>query len=277
MNEIITQRLKNYDLKTALDEQNAIKEITQEIILYALSETKFFNFANFYGGTALRVVHGLNRFSENLDFTTKSVMKDFQFDDYLDDVLSTLKSYGLNMVVKKSKDDGFIKAKALKEVSEKWKLSFPSNQKLKKVVIKLEIDVNPPAGAVESVIYLDFPILHQIKVGSIETLFAGKLHALLCRSHVKGRDWYDLLWYIKKNIQINYGFLKNALSQMGPFKDQILEKVDRDFVVSKLIEQIESLNWAQVTGDVERFLRPAELPSFKHWGKDLFIEKVNKL
>jgi predicted nucleotidyltransferase component of viral defense system len=277
MNEIITERLKEYVFKTALDEQNAIKEIVQEMILYALSETHFFDHVYFCGGTALRIVHGLNRFSEDLDFTTKSVKEKFQFNDYLDHILSTLKNYGLDMILKRSKDDGFIKARELKEDSDKWKLSFPNNQRLKKIVIKLEIDVNPPAGAIESYVNLDFPILHQISVGNLETLFAGKIHALLCRSHVKGRDWYDFLWYIKKNTKINYEFLKNAFLQAGPLKNKSLEKVDRDFVVKNLVEKIESLNWTQVTADVERFLRQEELPSLKLWGKELFIEKIHKL
>jgi predicted nucleotidyltransferase component of viral defense system len=277
MNEIITDRLKDYDLKTALDEQNAIKEITQEIILYALAKTSFFKDAHFCGGTALRIVHGLNRFSEDLDFTTTTVNKSFLLDEYLPEVISILKDYGLDMVVTKSKDEGFIKARELKEDAEKWKLSFPRNKRLKKIIIKLEVDANPPGGATENMASLDFPILHQIKVASLETLFAGKTHALLCRSYVKGRDWYDLLWYLGKNVQVNYGFLRNALQQMGPFEGQISGIVDRNFVVTELTKKIESLDWKQVTMDVERFLKPEELPSLKLWGKDLFIGKLSKL
>jgi len=274
MNEIISERLKEYSIKTALDEQNAIKEVAQEVILYALSKAKFFDHAHFLGGTALRVVHGLNRFSEDLDFSTNKPLVDFNFDDYLDDVLSTLEDYGLDMVIKKSKDDAFVKARELKEDSQKWKVSFPNHQALKKVLIKLEIDSRPPSGAQVSSVRLDFPILHQIGVASLETLFAGKIHALLCRGHVKGRDWYDLLWYIKKDVSINYEFLKNALEQMGPFQGQTLKTVDRDFVVNQLIQKIESLDWKQAVSDVERFLKSEELSTLKLWGKELFTEKV---
>lgn len=94
----------------------------------------------------------------------------------MDEVLKTLKQYGLEMKIKKAKDDSFVKARELKEDADKWTLSFPSNKQLKKVIINL-----------------DFPILHQVKVGTLETLFAGKIHALLCRSFMKGRDWYDFL------------------------------------------------------------------------------------
>jgi len=190
MNEIITERLQEYNLQTAEEELNAIKEIAQEIILYALSKTSFFEHAYFCGGSALRIIHGLNRFSEDLDFTTIEIDKGFQFNDYMDEVLLTLQQYGLDMKVKKARDDSFVKSRELKEDSEKWLLSFPSNRQLKKVNIKLEIDTNPPAGAVVAKANLDFPILHQVKIGSIGTLFSGKLHALLCRKFTKGRDWY---------------------------------------------------------------------------------------
>lgn len=119
MNEIITERLLEYKIKTAEEELNALKEITQEIILYAFTKTSFFDHAHFCGGTALRIIHGLNRFSEDLDFSTNKGDKNFQFDDYMDDVLLTLKQYGLEMKVKKSKDDSFVKARELKEDSDK--------------------------------------------------------------------------------------------------------------------------------------------------------------
>lgn len=277
MNEMIIQRLKSYDLKTAHDEQNSLKEIAQEIILYALSETDFFHKVYFCGGTALRIVHGLNRFSEDLDFTTKIVLKDFDFNKYLEPILSTLSNYGLDMVVKKTKDDGFIKAREFKEDSDKWKISFPSHQKLKKVIIKLEIDTNPPAGATDILATLDFPILHQIKVANLETLFAGKIHALLCRNYVKGRDWYDLLWYLKNGTKINFEFLKNALKQIGPFTHMPIDEVNQEFVIHHLIEKIEIVDWSQITLDVQRFLKQEELSSLKLWGKELFREKVSKL
>jgi predicted nucleotidyltransferase component of viral defense system len=277
MNEIITERLLEYKIQTAEEELNAIKEITQEIILYALSKTSFFEHVYFCGGTALRIVHGLNRFSEDLDFSTTQVDKSFQFDDYMDEVLKTLKQYGLEMKVKKAKDDRFVKARELKEDSAKWALSFPSSKQLKKVIIKLEIDTNPPAGAVATNANLDFPILHQIKVGTLETLFAGKIHALLCRSYMKGRDWYDFLWYVKNKSNINYAFLKHALFQMGPYQGQSLKAVDRDFVFNELSKKIQSLDWKEVRKDVERFLKPDELESLKIWDEGLFLDRVKKI
>ena len=277
MNEIITERLLEYKIQSAEEELNALKEITQEIILYALSKTSFFDHAHFCGGTALRIIHGLNRFSEDLDFSTNKVDEKFQFDDYMDEVLLTLKQYGLEMKVKKSKDDSFVKARELKEDSDKWTLSFPSNKQLKKVIIKLEIDTNPPAGAVVTNANLDFPILHQVKVGTMETLFAGKIHALLCRSFMKGRDWYDFLWYVRNKTNINYDLLKNALFQMGPYQGQTIKTVGRDFVLNELEKKIKSLDWKEVRKDVERFLKPGELDSLKIWDENLFLDRVKKI
>jgi predicted nucleotidyltransferase component of viral defense system len=277
MNEIITERLLQYKIQSQEEELNAIKEIAQEIILYALSKTSFFDNAHFCGGTALRIVHGLNRFSEDLDFTTNKVNRTFHFDHYMDQILLTLEQYGLEMKIKKSKDDGFIKARELKENSDKWTLSFPTNKQLKKIIIKLEIDTNPPSGSIFTHANLDFPILHQVKVGTIETLFARKIHALLCRSFMKGRDWYDFLWYIKNKTHINYELLKNSLFQMGPYQGQDLESVDHHFVTNELSKKIKSLDWKEVRKDVERFLKPDELESLKIWDDSLFLDRALKI
>lgn len=128
------------------------------------------------------------------------------------------------MIIKKFRDSGFVKARELKQDSDKWAPTFPSNKQLKQVIIKLEIDTNPLAGAVEENAYLDFPVLHQVKTGSTETLFSGKLYALLCRNFIKGGDWYDLLWYIKKNPGINYKLLKNALFNWAHTRGRNLKK-----------------------------------------------------
>lgn len=277
MNEIITERLLEYKIQSAEEELNAIKEITQEIVLYALSKTSFFDHAYFCGGTALRIVHGLNRFSEDLDFSTAKMDKNFQFDDYMGEVILSLKQYGLEMKVKKAKDGSFVKARELKEDSDKWTLTFPSNKQLKKVVIKLEIDTNPPADAVVTHANLDFPILHQVKVGTMETLFAGKINALLTRPFMKGRDWYDFLWYVRNKTNLNYDFLKNALLQMEPYQSKSLKVVNRDFVINELSKKIKSLDWKDVRKDVERFLKPEEQEALKIWDENLFLDRVKKI
>ena len=274
MNNLIEQRLSRYSIKTQDDEANAVKEITQEIILYALSTTKFFDHVHFCGGTALRIIYGLERFSEDLDFTLNIPDENFNFDNYMSDVLNVLKQYGLDMKIKKAKDNTFVKKRELKKDSEKWQLSFPS---LEKVVIKLEIDANPPEGAIYTDKILDFPILHKIRIGTIETLFAGKMHALLCRGFVKGRDWYDFLWYVKNNHAINYDLLQHALFQMGPYKGKNIPNFDKEFVKTELSNKIENLDWSKAKSDVERFIKPEEVKSLDLWSVDLFLSRVEQL
>ncbi|MBT7555379.1 nucleotidyl transferase AbiEii/AbiGii toxin family protein [Candidatus Woesearchaeota archaeon] len=274
MNNLIEQRLSRYSIKTQDDEANAVKEITQEIILYALSTTKFFDHVHFCGGTALRIIYGLERFSEDLDFTLNIPDENFNFDNYMSDVLNMLKQYGLDMQIKKAKDNTFVKKRELKKDSEKWQLSFPS---LEKVVIKLEIDANPPEGAIYTDKILDFPILHKIRIGTIETLFAGKMHALLCRDFVKGRDWYDFLWYVKNNHAINYDLLQHALFQMGPYKGKNIPNFDKEFVKTELSNKIENLDWSKAKSDVERFIKPEEVKSLDLWSVDLFLSRVEQL
>ena len=274
MNNLIEQRLSRYSIKTQDDEANAVKEITQEIILYALSTTKFFDHVHFCGGTALRIIYGLERFSEDLDFTLNIPDENFNFDNYMSDVLNMLKQYGLDMQIKKAKDNTFVKKRELKKDSEKWQLSFPS---LAKVVIKLEIDANPPEGAIYTDKILDFPILHKISIGTIETLFAGKMHALLCRDFVKGRDWYDFLWYVKNNHAINYDLLQHALFQMGPYKGKNIPNFGKEFVKTELSNKIENLDWSKAKSDVERFIKPEEVKSLDLWSVDLFLSRVEQL
>jgi hypothetical protein len=180
------------------------------------------------------------------------------------------------MNVSRQKDDTFVKARELKEDSFKWKLSFPNNGRLKKIMIKLEIDTNPPSAGTHEYKTLDFPLLHKVQIADKETLFSGKIHALLCRGFIKGRDWYDFLWYIKNQHRVNTAHLQMALKQIGPYKDQNIT-VDRNFIVSQLQKKILTNNWSSVAQDVERFLRPIEVPSLKLWDKELFLDRLQKI
>jgi predicted nucleotidyltransferase component of viral defense system len=276
MNEIIEEKLKKYDIKNINEEVNALKEITQELILYALAQTDFFTKAYFGGETCLRVVYGLERFSEDLDFSMNAVDPLFNFDNYLDQVLEILNEFGLVMEVGRKKDDNFVKVRELKEDSEKWKLSFPTNVRLKKIMIKLEIDTRPPRFAETENKTLDFPLLHRISVGTKDTLFAGKVHALLCRNYTKGRDWYDFLWYVKNGYKINMKYFQEALNQTGPYKDKNVV-VDRKFLLREFTKKIDSNNWGEIIKDVEKFLRPHEVSTLKLWDAELFHDRAQKM
>ena len=143
--------------------------------------------------------------------------------------------------------------------------------------ICLEIDANPPARSSYGYSYLDFPLDYEICHQDLPSNFALKLHALLCRSHIKGRDWYDFSWYIRQSIFPNLTHLRNALYLRGPWLGQDNLSVDVEWLQAALKEKIGEIDWKQEAEDVEIFLRPAEQPGLALWSESFFSHKIDKL
>ena len=235
MNNIIEQMLYKYDIKNTNDEINALKEIIQEIVLSGLSRGNFFNEAAFYGGTALRIFYNLDRFSEDLDFALLEPNKDFDISKYFNYIQKELKAYGinLNITTKEKNFDSNITSAFLKgDTLELILKFFPSeeehkyNQILKNLKIKLKVDINPPMGATYEDKYKLLPSPHQIKLYDKESLFAGKIHAILCRgwnNRVKGRDLYDYIFFTKLTRRIILSCIRLHLPRVGY---QILDKLE---------------------------------------------------
>jgi len=279
MKDIIQNRLDTYyDERTAEDELNALKEITQEVALYALAKVGFFEKACFMGGTSLRILHSLDRFSEDLDFSTREVDPNFKLDEYLEKAMEVMKPYGYWLTIdEKDLSDKNVQSRFLKDDSIKKVLTFKHLQdERQKIKIKVEIDTNPANGAVEKSEFVDFPDDFQILAYDLPSLMSGKLHALLCRKYVKGRDWYDFSWYVKNNCSPNLELLSNALQQVGPWKGKDIH-VDKKFLKETLIEKINSLDWNDVKTDVRKFLSPEKAQSLDLWSSEFFESKVNKL
>lgn len=279
MKDIIQKRLESkYNTKTADDELNALKEITQEVALYSLHEVGFFEKACFMGGTCLRIVHSLDRFSEDLDFSTRSFDPDFNLDDYLEKAMEVMTPYGYSLSIDdKDLSDRSLQSRFLKDDSIKEVLTFKHQQDTRqKIKIKVEIDTNPPAGAVEKTEYIGFPEDFQILAYDTSSLMSGKIHALLCRIYDKGRDWYDFNWYVNNNCTPNLTLLENALKQLGPWKGQDIT-VDEKFLKQALTNKINSLDWANIKTDVRKFLSPEKAKTLEMWSSDFFTSKVNKL
>ena len=146
---------------------------------------------------------------------------------------------------------------------------------MRKIRIKLEIDTNPPDGSNYEIKYLDFPFVSSVTIQDLPSLFAGKIHALLCREYTKGRDWYDFIWYAGRGVDINYQFLASALKQQGPWQGQEL-KVDKEWSIKTLHEKICSLDWQEAKNDIRRFVRQNELASLDLWDKELFLDRLDK-
>ena len=155
-------------------------------------------------------------------------------------------------------------------------LSFYRRNPAKKQTIKLEIDVDPPENSGFEYRYLDFPLDFEVCHQDLSSNFALKIHALLCRPYLKGRDWYDFSWYVKKGVQPNISHLASALFQWGPLAGQ-KTMVDMKWLKHALTEKIGHVNWREVADDVERFLRPQEQHGLKLWGDRFFLHKIEQL
>jgi predicted nucleotidyltransferase component of viral defense system len=276
--------LSKYDIKNKTDETNAMKEIIQEIVLCGLSRGGFFDVAAFYGGTALRIFYGLNRFSEDLDFALLEPNKEFDLSKYFSFIEKEVKSYGLNLTItaKQKTKESNITSAFLKGDTKEHILKFFPNENIKNVTslkdikIKLKVDVNPPSGAEYEFKYKLLPSPHQIRLYDESSLFAGKIHAVLCRgwnNRVKGRDLYDYIFYLSKNASINIELVKQKL--MG----SKIEGIDDSFNIIKLknmlAEKFKQINYTEAKDDILPFIEDTD--SLKLWSADFFIEITNEL
>ncbi|HLG19853.1 MAG TPA: nucleotidyl transferase AbiEii/AbiGii toxin family protein [Bdellovibrionota bacterium] len=278
---LIQDRLREYACATSLEEECATKEIVQEVCLAALSRAGFFRKAVFQGGTALRVLYQLPRFSEDLDFILKAPDRKFVMDKFLRKVVEELNDYGFRFEFQdRSRVDENVRKAFLKDDSWASILTFqhlaPRSTRPKKIQIKIEVDTNPPDGSVSEGRILDYPFPFTIVVQDMPSLLAGKSHALLCRPFIKGRDWYDFLWYARKRTQPNLTFLKNALYQTGPWKGLNVD-VTSDWYYDSMEKRIEAIDWDEAKRDIRRFLRAIEIPSIDLWNRSFFQQQLTKM
>jgi hypothetical protein len=276
--QLIQQKLLSYQCQTVLEQENALKEIAQEIALMALSRAGFFRVAAFQGGTCLRILYGLERFSEDLDFVLEKPDKNFDWSPYIAGMQEEFSAYGYHLEVsQKASLDKALKVAFLKADSVGGLLLLKDARSNRpKMQIKLEIDANPPLGSGYELKYLDFPLAFSVQTQDLPSLFAGKCHALLCRDYIKGRDWYDFLWYVAKEVRPNLTLLGPALEQSGPWQGQSIS-VSPQWFLRKLKTKITAIHWLEARRDVARFLRPRELPSLELWSKDFFLSRLEKL
>ncbi len=279
MIELIQQQLDSYKTTNPVEEEQATKEIMQEVALYSLWRADFFKIAAFQGGTSLRILHRLPRFSEDLDFILKTPDPEFMWQPYLDKLLVGLAEFGLQSeALDKSHMDQRVKKALLKDdsISNQLDLNFFRGQRNHKIKIKLEIDVNPPAESGFNYAYLDFPLDFEVCHQDLSSNFALKIHALLCRPYLKGRDWYDFNWYVKQGVSPNLPHLQAALHQYGEWQGESIE-VDMAWLRTALLKKVSTIDWNEAKTDVTRFLNTAEQESLKLWSERFFSQKVGGL
>ncbi len=275
--EVIQNELKRYAAKSIQEEQQAIREISQELILSGLERAGFFKVAEFQGGTCLRIFHGVQRFSEDLDFALSAPDSNFQWSSYLNRLEKEVQVYGYQIQIKERSKSG----RAIKQVFLKadspgnyFELQYPSSLS-KSLRIKLEVDAHPPSGAFTETRFLNFPTLAAITVQTIASLFAGKLHALLSRPWEKGRDWYDFLWYASRRTPVNWDLLSNALEQMGPWQGQG-RRANLLWLREQMELRIKAMDMDAAQKDIRRFLKPLENEGLHHWTPSLFLGALDK-
>ncbi|MDD3191277.1 MAG: nucleotidyl transferase AbiEii/AbiGii toxin family protein [Bacilli bacterium] len=275
---IIHQMINKYELKTLEDKKNAIKEVLQEVVLAALSKTDFFNHAAFYGGTALRIFYGIDRFSEDLDFSLLASDESFDLNKYLKPISDVVHSMGLDFEIEKKEkniesniDSAFIKG----NTKETFITIYPNADDFKqiinneKIIIKFEVDVNPPLYANTELKYRLLPFPYQVRLYDNESLFASKIHAVIARSwkkRVKGRDLYDYLYYMGLNTKVNLKHLEARLKQTNTLNHD--ENLTKELLIKILNDRFDNIDYGKAKLDVRPFIKNAS--TLELWSSDFF-------
>ena len=278
MQTILTQMLEQYQTKTLTEKKNAIKEVVQEIALCGLSRANFFKHVAFYGGTALRIFYGLDRFSEDLDFSLISPNLDFDLKPYFNGLETELASVGLKFSIEekiKSVDSdiksAFLKGNTKEHIVSIYGLQDININPSEIIKIKFEIDTNPPAFASFENKYRLLPSPYQVKLYDMPSLFAGKVHAVICRTwknRVKGRDLYDYIFYLSHRSKINLPHLKARLVDSGVLKDDDTFTIET--LRTMLNERFEAIDYESAKQDVLPFITDAN--KLDLWSKEFFID-----
>lgn len=267
-----------------VNEQTKIREILQQTALLGLERAGFFEKAAFYGGTALRILYGLDRFSEDLDFTLLKPNSQFDFLPFLEGMRKELASFGFEMeVTKKSKNvETSVISAFMKMNTIKLYLAIGDEQKSKstnhneKIQIKLEVDIDPPSHFRLENRVVSSPIGFHVLTLHPSDLFAGKMHAILYRAwkgRVKGRDWYDLIWYVQRDTPLGMRYLESCMRQAGNWQGE--EPLAQEQVIRLLEKKINELDWEGAKGDMRAFI--SDTQRLDIWSPSFFLEMIQRI
>jgi predicted nucleotidyltransferase component of viral defense system len=270
---LFDQMLSTYPVKTSRDHTLALHEVMQQLTLAGLYRGGFFEKAAFYGGTCLRIFHGTQRFSEDMDFSLLMPDQQFSLEPYFPFIVREFAAVGREVEItrKQNARQTAIESAFLKDESPSWSLSFQSDKRVK---IKIEVDTVPPGGFTTEQQLLLMPFSFYVRCYSLQDLFAGKMHALLFRSwktRVKGRDWYDFEWYVKRGIELNFNHFIIRSLQSG----HLSEPISTEQLLELLKEKIQKTALSQVLSDVRPFVPNTE--SLEIWSTEYFLALTDKL
>lgn len=280
---MIKEWLESYHPANREEAKDALREIMQEIALAGLNRAGFFEKAAFYGGTALRIFYGLDRFSEDLDFSLLAIDPGFSLEKYQDAIINEFAALGMQVSIsekqkaaKSNINSAFLKSETIwKELVLEGVIPQNGLKEVANIKIKIEVDKEPPLGFSTEEKLLLKPFSFYVKCLSLPDLFAGKMHALLFRkwgTNVKGRDWYDMEWYVKKGYPLNLDhFLLRAIDSGDWKKETISEEEFRKL----LSEKIESVKMDFVKTDISRFIKNSKV--LEIWSPGYFHDLSAKL
>jgi predicted nucleotidyltransferase component of viral defense system len=280
---MIKEWLEEYKPRNQEEATDALREIMQDIALAGLSRAGFFEKAAFYGGTALRIFYGLDRFSEDLDFSLLKKDPDFSLGKYQDAIIDEFKALGMQVSIREKQktnqnniESAFLKSETVwRELVLESVIPQNGLSQVANIKIKIEIDREPPLGFDTEEKLLLKPISFYVKCLTLPNLFAGKMHALLFRkwkNNVKGRDWYDMEWYIKKGIPLNLSHFVIRAKDSGAWnRDDITEDEFRKL----LNEKIDTVKMDYVINDIRRFVKDPRVLDI--WSPQYFHDLVSNL
>ncbi|MDR3053084.1 MAG: nucleotidyl transferase AbiEii/AbiGii toxin family protein [Coriobacteriales bacterium] len=273
-NNLLEQMLARYEIQTANDQKNALREVMQQITLSGLNRAGFFDVAAFYGGTCLRIFQGLPRASEDMDFSLLAVDKDFLLERYFDSIIDEFKIIGhdVNITQKGKKAATNIESALLKDDTVIYDLRFDA---LPKIKIKIEVDTTPPQEFSTEYRLLMLPYSFMVRCYSLPDSYAGKMHALLFRnwqSRVKGRDWYDFEWYIRNDVPLSFRHFCQRAYQFGQIAEGAMTK---ELFGQLLREKITQTSLESVKADVLPFVKDSS--ALDIWSTDYFLELARRI
>lgn len=285
MNTLLRTLLPDPLPKSADGMVSVLREAMQNLALLGLWRAKFFEQAAFYGGTSLRLLYGLGRFSEDMDFSLLLPSKDFNFQYYGDYLQKELEAFGfqVSFQAREKSKDSQVKSAFLKTNTYQQLLVIETPVDLlagidrqKTLKIKIEVDTDPPAGFDTEMKYIFNPLQFPVRTYTLPDLFAGKMHAMLFRnwkSRIKGRDWYDFIWYSSFHPELNLSHLEQRMRQSGNYDtpDLLTKEVLNDMLISK----IEGIDIDSARDEVRPFVY--DFRSLDGWSPDLFREAAKRI
>jgi predicted nucleotidyltransferase component of viral defense system len=255
-------------------DKRVVHEVLQQVALAGLYRSGFFDKAAFYGGTCLRLFHGLGRFSEDLDFSLLRPDPTFDLTDYFDGIINEFAANGCKVEIRqKNKTHATsIESAFLKSDTALYSLETELQGK---ITIKIEVDTDPPGGFSTEALSLVAPFTFLTPCYTLPDLFAGKMHALLYRqwkSRVKGRDWYDFVWYVKKGIKLDLEHFALRVQQINP---EVYKPITQQSFLTDLQSKIMNTDINTAKREVQPFLRDASV--LNDWSQEFFLIQCNHI